>query len=268
MGNDMVYTLVTGGSMGIGKALARECARRGMNLLLVALPGPELELTANEIREEFSVKVDTLGIDLTEGPSPGKVLEWCEKNNYAIDILMNNAGIAGCAIFEESSIEYSDERILLNIRALVILSRLFIPMLKQQKRAYILNTGSFSAYQPLAYKSVYAASKSFVHQFSLALNEELRDTSVNVTVVNPNGVRPNTGSFNRINTHGKLVQETLILDADIIAKIAIEGMLKGKKIIVPGFWNRCILQITRSLPVNFKIKKAAKIMRKELLKQD
>jgi short-subunit dehydrogenase len=268
MGNDMIYTLITGGSMGIGKALAKECAGRGMNLLLVALPGPELEQTADEIREDFSVKVDTLGIDLTDLPSPGKVLEWCQKNNYSIDILMNNAGIAGAAIFEESSIEYSDERILLNIRALVILSRLFIPMLKQNKKAYILNTGSFSAYQPLAYKSVYAASKSFVHLFSLALNEELRDTPIRVTVINPNGVKTNDGTFDRIKSHGKLVQKTLILDADKIAGIAVEGMLKGKRIIVPGFWNRCMLQITRPLPVNFKIKKAAKIMRKELLKHN
>jgi len=267
MDNEMNYTLVTGGSMGIGKALARECARRGMNLLLVALPGPELEQTAEEIREDFSVKVDTLGIDLTGPPSPEKVLEWCEKNNYTIDILMNNAGIAGSAIFEESSIEYSDTRILLNIRALVILSRLFIPMLKQNKKAYILNTGSFSAYQPLAYKSVYAASKSFVRQFSLALNEELRDTSISVTVINPNGVRTNTAAYDRIKTHGKLVQKTLILDADKIAEIAVAGMLKRKKIIIPGFWNRRILQITSILPTNLKIRKAAKIMRKELLKE-
>jgi short-subunit dehydrogenase len=268
MGNDMIYTLITGGSMGIGKALARECARRGMNVLLVALPGPELEQAANEIREDFSVKVDTLGIDLTLLSSPGKVHEWCERHNYAVDILMNNAGVAGSAIFEESSIEYSDERILLNIRALVILSRLFIPMLKQNKKSHILNTGSFSAYQPLAYKNVYAASKSFVHRFSLALNEELRASSVSVTVIKPNGVRTNVRAFERINTHGKLVQKTLILDADKIARIAVDGMLKGKKIIIPGFWNRCILQITRLLPVNFKIKKAAKIMRKELLKQE
>lgn len=268
MGDDVIYTLITGGSLGIGKALAIECAGRGMNLLLVALPGPELEQTADEIREEFSVTVDTLGIDLTVPSSPGEVLEWCERHNYTVDILMNNAGIAGSAIFEESSIEYSDTRILLNIRALVILSRLFIPMLKQNKKAYILNTGSFSAYQPLAYKSVYAASKSFVHQFSLALNEELRDTSVSVTVVNPNGVRTNASAFDRINTHGKLVQKTLILDADRTARIAVEGMLKGKKILIPGFWNRCMLQITRLLPTNFKIKKAAKIMRKELMKQD
>jgi short-subunit dehydrogenase len=268
MADNSNYTLITGGSMGIGKALARECARRGMNLLLVALPGPELLQAAIEIREDFSVKVDTLGIDLTGSESPGKVLEWCQKHNYAIDILMNNAGIAGSAIFEESSIEYSDERILLNIRALVMLSRLFIPLLKEHKKAYILNTGSFSAYQPLAYKSVYAASKSFVHQFSQAINEELRDTPVSVTVVNPNGVRTNAGTFDRINTHGKLVQKTLIMDADKIARIAVKGMLKGKKIIVPGFWNRCMLYITRPLPVGFKIRKAAKIMRRELQKQN
>lgn len=266
MRDDTNYTLITGGSMGIGKALARECALRKMNLLLVALPGPELEETANEIHEEFSVKVDTLGIDLTEPASPGRVLKWCQSNNYTVDILMNNAGIAGSAIFEESSIEYSDQRILLNIRALVIMCRLFIPMLKDNPKAFILNTGSMSAYQPLAYKSVYAASKSFVRLFSLALNEELRDTSISVTVVNPNGVRTNAGSYGRINTHGKLVQKILILDAEEIARISVDAMLKGKKSIVPGFWNRCMLQITKLLPANYKIKKAAKIIRKELLK--
>ncbi len=263
-----VFTLITGGSMGIGKALARECARRGMNLLLVALPTPELEQTASEIRDEFPVKVHTLGINLTKRSSPGTVQQWCEQHNYAVNILMNNAGLAGSAIFEESSLEYSDERIQLNIRALVILSRLFIPMLKQHERAYILNTGSFSAYHPLAYKSVYAASKSFVHQFSLALREELRDTSISVTVVNPNGVRTNVAAHDRVNTHGKLVQKTLILDADRIARITVDGMLKGKKIIVPGFWNRFVLHISRLLPVSYRVKKSAKIFRKELLNQD
>ena len=147
MDNDTVYTLITGGSLGIGRALADECARRGVNLLLVALPGPELEQSANEIREAYSIMVDTFGIDLTEPSAPEAVHQWCMERNYKVDILMNNAGIAGSAIFEESSIAYSDERMLLNMRALVILSRLFLPMLKQHKRAYILNTGSFSAYQ-------------------------------------------------------------------------------------------------------------------------
>lgn len=253
--------------MGIGKALASECARRGMNLLLVALPGPELDQTAAEIRKNFSVAVETLGIDLTENMSPGKVLEWCEQHNYAVNILMNNAGLAGSVVFETSPVEYSDDRIMLNIRAMVLLCRLFIPILKQNKKAYILNTGSFSAYQPLPFKSVYAASKSFVHLFSLALNEELRDTPVSVAVVNPNGVRTNPETYERINTHGILVKKFLILDADKVARLSVEGILKGKKIIIPGFWNRFILQITRLLPLQFKIRKTATVFRKELLEE-
>ena len=254
--------------MGIGKALATECARRGMNLLLVALPGPELDQTAEEIRKQFSVTVDTLGIDLTENHSPGRVLEWCEKNKYSVNVLMNNAGLAGSVVFESSPLGYSDDRIMLNIRALVLLCRLFLPMLKQNKKAYILNTGSFSAYQPLPFKSVYAASKSFVHLFSLALNEELRDTPVGVAVVHPNGVRTNAGTYDRINTHGILVKKFLILDADEVARISVEGILKGKKVIIPGFWNRFILQITRLLPQNFKIKQTATMFRKEVLEED
>ena len=268
MDNNTVYTLITGGSLGIGRALAEECARRGMNLLLVALPGPELEQAASEIRDVYSIAVDTFGTDLTEPSAPEAVYRWCQDCNYAVNILMNNAGIAGSAIFEESSIAYSDERILLNTRALVILSRLFLPMLKQHERAYILNTGSFSAYQPLAYKAVYAASKSFVHLFSLALNEELRDSSISVTVVNPNGVRTNAAAHDRVKTHGKLVQKTLILDAERVASISVHGMLKGKRVIIPGFWNRSMLQITRLLPLRYKVKTAARMFRPELLAED
>jgi hypothetical protein len=236
--------------------------------LLVALPGPELEQSAEKIRKEYAVQVDTFATDLTRPQAPVSVHQWCLDRNYAVNILMNNAGIAGSAIFEESSIAYSDERILLNIRALVILSRLFIPMLKQHQESYILNTGSFSAYQPLAYKAVYAASKSFVHLFSLALNEELRDSSIHVTVVNPNGVRTNAAAQDRVKTHGKLVQKTLILDAEKIASISVKGMLKGKKIIIPGFWNRRMLEITRLLPLHYKIKTAARMFRRELLEEN
>ncbi len=268
MADNPVYTLITGGSQGIGRALAEECARRGMNLLLVALPAPELPKSAEALRRKYSVLVDTFPTDLTRPSAPETVHQWCLDRNYAVNILMNNAGIAGSAIFEESSISYSDDRILLNIRALVILSRLFIPLLKQHKKAFILNTGSFSAYQPLAYKAVYAASKSFVHLFSLALNEELRESSISVTVVNPNGVRTNPAAHDRVKTHGKLVQKMLILDADKIASISVEGMLKGKKIIIPGFWNRGMLQITRLLPLNYKIKTAARMFRKELLEEN
>ena len=264
MAEKIKYTLITGGSMGIGKALARECASRGYSLLLVALDTPELEQAAGEIRQEFSVEVNTLGIDLTELEGPAKVFAWCQDNHYRVDILINNAGIAGSVVFGESDPAYSDVRIMLNIRALVLLTRLFLPELKSNIPARILNTGSMSAYYSIAYKSVYAASKAFVLSYSRSLGEELRGTGVSLTVVNPNGVRTNSGSHGRIDAHGKYAN-LVILPVERIARIAVEGMLKGKAIVVPGKWNKLLLILSKMIPSRLREKRVANMFRKELL---
>ncbi len=262
-----MYTLITGGSLGIGKALARECAGRGMNLLLVARHEAELDNASREIREEFSVRVETLQIDLRAPEAPQKVLDWCRREGYAVNVLMNNAGVAGTVKFETSTLEYSDERILVNVRALVLLTRLVLPELKTHPRAYILNTGSMSAYYPIAYKSVYSASKAFVLIFSRALNEELRGSQVSITVVNPNGVRTNTGTHNRIDSHGRLTKRFVIMEAEEIAAIAVDKMLKGKLVVVPGFVNRVIIFVSRMIPRGIWQRKASNIFRKELLEE-
>ena len=263
MAEQLIYTLITGGSSGIGKALARECASRNMNLLLVALDTPELAQTAAEIRQEFSVQADILAVDLTELEGPAKVLEWCMQNNYRVDMLVNNAGIAGAAVFEDSDVKYSDQRIMLNVRALVLLTRIFLPELKSHDRAYILNTGSLSAYYSIAFKSVYAASKAFVLSFSRALKEELRGSGVSLSVVNPNGVRTNEGTQGRIDSHGKYTR-LVILPVERIAFIAVNGLLKGKTIIVPGFWNRFLLVLSILIPARIRERRVADIFRKEL----
>ncbi len=256
------YTLITGSSQGIGKAYAKEFAKRGHNVLLVALPEPQLDETAKEIREQFKVKVDTLPIDLAAAEAPQKVYDWCKSQNYTVDILVNNAGLAGISVFAESPIEYSDIRIQLNVRALVILCRLFIPDLKQLPKAYILNTGSLSAYYSIPYKSVYAASKAFVVSFSKALKEELHGTSVGLSVVNPNGVYTNQGAYERIKSHG-LIGRIVAISADDLAKIAIAKMYKGKTVIVPKFANKMLLFIQKLIP--YKLKQ--RILRKEFLKE-
>ena len=264
MDKEISYTLITGGNKGIGKALARECARRGMNLLLVAREKPELDHTSRELKQEFQIRVETLQIDLRGEDAPQVVLDWCLSRGYAVNILINNAGIAGTARFETSPPEYSDERILVNVRALVLLTRLFLPELKKHPKAYILNTGSMSAYYPIAYKSVYSASKAFVLSFSMALNEELRGSQVSITVVNPNGVRTNLDTYDRIDSHGWLTSRFVILDAEKIARISVDKMLKGKLVVVPGFVNRLIIFVTRMIPGSIKIRSASRIFRKEL----
>ena len=258
------FTLITGGSMGIGRALAYECAARNLNLLLISLPEPELETTAVAIREKFNVHVHTLAIDLTKGEAPEKVYNWCRENDWKVNILINNAGRAGTAIFEDSSFEYNDIRIQLNIRALVSLTHLFLKDLKSYDKSYILNVGSFSAYYSIPYKSVYCASKAFVLRFSRALNAELKNTSISVSVVCPNGVRTNPDTHKRISTHGFLSQ-SVILSAEEVARIAISGMFKKRIVIIPGFLNKVLLVISKFVPPGIAERRISKIFRKELI---
>lgn len=259
------FTLITGGSRGIGYALARECAGRGMHLLLVAKQGDGLESAARKLREEFPVTVHFLTVDLRDFDGPERVWDWCNNSGYRVNILINNAGVAGTVDFATSPIEYSDERILVNARALVLISRLFLPELKTHARAHILNIGSLSAYYPLPYKTVYAASKAFVHSFTRGLREELRGGSVQLTVVHPNGVRTNADTFERIDSHSRLSRFLFIMDAEKIARVAVDKMLKGKLVVIPGFMNRVLILISRLLPTGFKERRSGRIFGKEIL---
>ena len=265
MDNGITYALITGGSKGIGYALARECAGRGMNLLLIAKPGDGLESAASTLSEEFPVRVHTLEVDLTDLHGPRKVWEWCSERGFRVDILVNNAGVSGADVFESSSLTYSDERIMLNVRALVLLTQLFLPELKKHPRAHILNTGSISAYFALPYKAVYAASKAFVKSFSRALSVELKDTPVSVTIVHPNGVRKQGKASERIDTHSKLARMLFIVDADKVARVSINKMLKGKLVVIPGFMNRILLTVAAILPASYKEKRSAAMFIKEVL---
>lgn len=256
------YTLITGGSQGIGKGFAFECARRGMNILLVARFRNELENTANKLLEKYPVMVDTLAMDLTEKDAPQNVFNWCKKNNYIVNILINNAGVGGTTIFDESTPEYSDMRIQLNIRALVLLCRYFIPEMKKQSKAYILNVSSLSAYYAIPYKSIYSATKVFVLNFSKAIREELCDTSISVSVVCPNGVYSNEEIFFRIEAHGKK-GKAIVLSIDELAKITIKEMLKGKSVIIPKFINKLLIILGKIMPGKLK----QRILRNEFKKE-
>lgn len=246
------YTLITGGSSGIGKALAWECAKRRWNLLLVALPGRDLQEAAEQITAAYpDVKVQCLEIDLTAHDAPEEVYNWCMQNEYNVNMLINNAGIAGTTLFEDSPLAYSDERIQLNIRALVLLTRLFISELKKHPKSYLLNVGSLSAFYAIPYKSIYSATKAFVVFFTRSIKEELRGSNLNVSVVCPNGVATNDGTHGRIAAHGlkgKLTQVT----AQKVAKISIDGLLRNKTVIIPGRLNVFLFRIGYFIPIRLK----------------
>ncbi|HRI22565.1 MAG TPA: SDR family NAD(P)-dependent oxidoreductase, partial [Panacibacter sp.] len=166
---DLMYTLITGSGSGIGKALAEECAKLSMNILLVALPGDDLAETENSIRANYKVQCHSLAIDLSQPCTLQKVHEWVKQNNYRVNILINNVGVGSKGAFEKLSPDFYITQLNLNVTATCLLTRLFVDELKANAPSHILNVGSMGGFFMLPEKAVYTASKAFIYSFSRTL---------------------------------------------------------------------------------------------------
>lgn len=239
--------MVTGAGSGIGKAIARELASRHINVLLTALPGEGLAKYAADLARDYGVKTDSYEADLAEPDGPRKVYNWFVEGGFELFMLVNNAGMAGTAIFDESDDSYIDNRILVNVRALTFMMRYFIPGLKKQPRAYILNVSSLSAWYAIPFKALYSSTKAYVLNFSRAMRTELKDSSISISVLCPNGVRTNEGTFARIDSHGKKGRWTSV-DVAEVARQAVAKTLRGRFLIIPGRINYFLLFLSRIMP--------------------
>jgi short-subunit dehydrogenase len=238
--------LITGASQGLGRAFADECAARGMDLFLVALPGSGLPQVAQCITSEWDIGVDWLEIDLTQEDAPDRLLSSLERAGFEVDLLVNNAGIGSIGLFGESSLLGHEAVIHLNVLALVRLTHLLIPELKRRETAYILNVASLGAFFPMISLPVYSATKSFVLTFSLALREELRG-SIGVGTLCPNTIRNDRTTEEYVDRLFFVCRRACLYPSQI-ARSAIEGLLRGKSIIVPGFVNKLLRVVGPFVP--------------------
>src|SRR5438552_3090330 len=154
--------IVTGGSKGIGFALAEELAKRGYDLLLIARSESELKVACNTLSDKYKINSLSFTVDLSEDAAPDKIFEFIKKNNLSVSVLINNAGFALWGSFEELSFEDQKRMLMVNVVNLLKLTHLLLPELKKQPKSYILNVASTTAYQAMANFNVYAASKAFI----------------------------------------------------------------------------------------------------------
>ncbi|MBH18975.1 MAG: short-chain dehydrogenase [Crocinitomicaceae bacterium] len=256
----MKYTLITGASQGMGLHMAEECASLNRNVLLVSLPGENLQKLSKDIKEKYSVQSAYFEIDLTEKNSAKNIYNWVQKNNYSIDFLINNAGFGGVGSFEDYSIEYIEKMIDLNIKATTNLTHYFIPDLKNNSPSFILNNASMIANFPCPYKSIYAASKVYVKYFTEALKVELEVYDISVSLLQPGATPTNEVVKNQINKGGFFARLS-VTEANKVAKKAVRDTLNGKSIIIPGWKNRMSLRFLKIVPksaLRFLILRSAK----------
>lgn len=245
------YTLITGASEGFGKALAIECARRNMNLILVALPGPELHSLEKFINRNYSVDVVSIEKDLCEDESCYEVFKEVNNLQLQVNMLINNAGLGSTLLFNEGTVALYEKQIKLNVLATTVITRLFLETLKRNSPSYILNVGSMASFFYLPKKLVYGATKSFIYFFSKTLGKELRQDKIYVSVLCPGGMNTNL-ALTLMNKTGNYLARLSVMNPEDVVPIAMKGLLRRKEVIIPGRLNQCFFIMEKILPAFIK----------------
>jgi uncharacterized protein len=246
-----LYTLITGASEGLGKALALECASRRLNVVLVALPGPELHHLVRYIKRNFAVEAIAIEQDLSLDNSASIVFNKLIHLGVQVNMLINNAGVGNTKLFEEQRLATLERQIRINVMATTTLSHVFVPMLKRNAPSHILNVGSLACFFALPKKQVYGGTKSFIYFFSKSLRSELASDKVNVSVLCPGGINSNALQT-MLNKSGTWISRQSLMDPEQVAPLAIRAMLKKKELIIPGRLNRLFLMMDKLIPTFIK----------------
>jgi short-subunit dehydrogenase len=230
--------LVTGASSGIGEAIARELAGRGYALTLVARREDRLKALAAELAEQHGIEAETARADLGDAAQRDRLATALEKSGRRVDFLVNNAGFGAHGDFTRVDRERLTEMVRVNVEAVVDLTGRFLPAMAERGEGTIINIASTASFQPLPGSATYAATKAFVLSFSEAIRTEVRDKGVTVTAVCPGPVRT---EFTEVSGMGSVEDRTpgqIWMSAEEVARAAIDGASRGKRVVVPGALNR------------------------------
>jgi len=244
----MKYALITGASRGIGKSIAEQLAAKGNNLLLISRSEDTLKELKNSLIQRYKVNVEYLAVDLSSRDSAQQIYSWYTSKEYKIDILVNNAGYGIWGVFDTLSIQSQMEMLQINMLTIVQLTHILLPELKSHQNAYILNVASTAAYQAVPTLSLYAASKSFVLNFTRGIRLELQGTGVSVSCLSPGPTATNFVEQAGMSDAIKKKSEAFSMSADKVAEIGIKGMYKGVPEIIPGLLNKIIAIVTAWVP--------------------
>ncbi|MDN3550745.1 SDR family NAD(P)-dependent oxidoreductase [Mucilaginibacter aquaedulcis] len=239
--------IVTGASEGLGKSFAIELARRSINLVVVSLPASGLPELASFIRKNFEVKVSYIEADLTQTESSPEIFNYLHDHHITAHVLINNAGLGNWSWFEEKSVSFYKTQIELNVMTPVLLTRLFLAQTDASVTSYILNVGSLGGLFVVPKKQVYGATKSFIRYFTRCLQLELHGSNVKLSLLSPGGINTKPELL-VMNNSLKGISKATILEPEQVARIAIDGLLKGKKEIIPGIVNRMLVLLNSLLP--------------------
>ncbi len=242
--------LVTGASSGIGADLARELAKRGHGVTLVARREARLVELAAELEKAHGVRCEVVALDLTDPDARGALPATLMERGLTVDVLVNNAGFSTTGPVYRSDRQREMAMIRTDVEAVVDLCSLFLPGMVERQRGALLNVASTAAFQPLPGQAGYGASKAFVLSYSRALRAELRGAGVTVTVLCPGPVKTEfaeSAGFTPEESENSLPKFMWLPAADV-ARIAVAGLDQDKGLVIPGFANQVGARFARNAP--------------------
>jgi short-subunit dehydrogenase len=253
--------LITGASSGLGAEFAAQLAAQGHDVVLVARSGDRLAALAGRLIAEHGVRAHVLVQDLAEPDAARRVAEQLTALGLSVDLLVNNAGFGTCGRFEEISGARDHDQLMVNVVALVDLTHELVPGMLERGRGAVINVASNAAFQPSPYFAVYAAAKTFVLNFGLALRQEYRGRGIRVLTLCPGPVE--TAFFETIGTRRAAVTGAMTTPEPVV-RAALRALERDRGYIAPGLSNALTAHLTPRRPRTLVTAIAERITRKVL----
>jgi short-subunit dehydrogenase len=239
--------LITGGSSGIGLAIAHELAKRNYNLLLVSNKAADLAASTEALEQENNISCWLLDLDLATTTAAREVFDFCSEHNLAVEVLINNAGFLIMAEVVDTDPAKISKMIQLHLHTPTMLCKLFGEQMKARKRGHILNVSSISAVMPYPIISLYGPTKTYLRYFTRALRTEMRPYGVNVTCLIPGATITGLYNLEQINV-GRLKRLGIFHTPAFVASRAVKGLLRRKAVVIPGLLNKITIRLMPLMP--------------------
>ena len=240
------YTLITGGTEGIGLELARLFATDKHNLIIIARNQDKLEDIKIKFEKEYRITVEIIQTDLCVDKFCEKIIKIVEEKNFVVDTLINNAGIGSFGSFSEAEDGFEEKLININIIALTTLTKYFVKGMIKRGEGGILNVASTAAFIGGPKMSMYYSSKAYVLSLTEALHDEVENLGIRVSCLCPGPVKTSFQEKAGINKSEKA--KKYLMDASKVAEEAYLGFIKGKAIIIPGYKNKLLTLGNKLIP--------------------
>jgi short-subunit dehydrogenase len=240
--------LVTGASSGIGVDLARELAKAGHDLVLVARTSAPMAALGKEL-EAQGAAATVLAADLSQAGAAARLVQELASRGLVLDVLVNNAGLGANGRFDESDPVRIGEMLHVNVVALTELTRLVLPGMVARRRGRVLLVASTASFQPGPQMAVYCATKAYVLSLGEAIAYELRGTGVTVTTLCPGATATN---FSKVAESEKIAlfgsKMSAVMQSAEVARIGVQGLLAGRRVVVTGLLNKLTAMSGRIFP--------------------